>query len=538
MTPIKPRDILFKDEMRAKLSEGAKKIYDVVRITMGAKGRNVIFDQENDDPFILNDGVRCAREVLLADKWERLSASLIRQASEKTNRNAGDGTSLTIVLAYAILIEGLKNIKEGFNPMVLKNEIQEAAKEVVKLINEVAVPVKEADQIRDIATVSSQSEEIGESISEIVKKVGRDMPITVERGGPPGISNKIIDGMQFEKGYISPGFITDPTKMRFDRQECLIAIIDKRLSTKEDVIPILRPLINQAKNGAIEFINLVIVATDLESEAFAILAQNHIKGLLEIQNLKIPISICCVNPMHYGQLKIDFMQDLALTTGASCYSEEDALNLKNFKYEDFGSADRVLVDMFNTTIIGGNGNKEKVEKRIQEVAALREQAEDENSEDIFDRRISMLKGGVGMLLVSAKTKNEDDELMLRVEDAVLATKSAISEGVVTGGGKTLYNISKSPIGAKNTTGVKVIADALEYPIKQIIENAGGTVEEEMSTIVMAGLDDGYNVLNGEIENLKEKGIIDPAKVLREAIENASSIASMLLTTECALTYAE
>lgn len=524
------RQILYEEEMRSKIIAGAKKIYDAVRITMGSKGRNVIYERKDADPLILNDGVRIAREVILENRWEKLGADLLRQASEKTNRNAGDGTTLTVVLAYAILAEGLKAIKgswlkPGANPVFLKREIQNAARDIVKRLKELAQPVESFDDIRNIATISSQSKEIGKTIAEIIEEVGRDMPITVEVGSKLGIHKKIIKGVQFDKGYVNYYYNTDPRRMEFNVEGCHVVVIDERISTLQDVTAILTPLIEgcQATNRKR---NILIICEDAEIEAHAVLLENHMKGKARI---------CVVQPPGMGQHREDFMEDIALITGATYIGREAKLNLKHLTYDHFGYAEKIIANAFNTTIIGGSGHPDDVARRMQEVQTLKEQADDEFLESKLDERISKLKGHVGILQIKASTDSEQEEMLLRIEDAVLATKSAIAEGIVPGGGKTLINCAKTFTTV--TTGDKIIDKICHYPMTQIVQNAGLS-KKDLEDVQNWDDEIGYNTDDCGLVNLFEDGIVDPAKVIREALENASSIATMLLTTGAAMIYSK
>lgn len=520
----KPKEILYKDEMRGRLIEGAKKIYDAVRITMGSKGRNVIFERENAYPLILNDGVRIAREVVPKDKFEELAARLVLQASEKTNRVAGDGTSLTVVLTYAILSEGLKKIANGTNPMSLRKQLNEASKELIEVLQKSAEEIKDNKRVKEIATISSQSEEIGEAIAQIIKEVGKDAPITVEQGNKVGISHKIVKGMQFDKGMITPYFYTNPAKLRFEAEGCHIAVINERLCTFADVAHILEQLANgcEATNRPR---NLLIIVEDMELEALSTALDNKIKR---------GFGVCCVQCPNFGSQRVELMRDIAILTGAEFIGQESALNMDKFEYSHFGYAERVHSDNFTTTIIGGAGPKKAVEDRIAEINAIKEQTSDDFVIEKMQERIGKLRGGVGVLQALFKTDSENEDLMLRIEDAVLATKSALAEGVVPGGGRTLHFLGS--LLQRKSVGHQVIIEATKYPIRQIIENAGGNPDLVTGKLIdeKRKINIGYNSDTEEITDLLKDGVIDPVKVIREAMENAVSIASMILTTECAM----
>jgi len=531
----KTKNILYEEEMRSHLIEGARKIYDAVRITMGSRGRNVIFEREGIDPLILNDGVRIAREVVPSNKFEKLAADLIRQASEKTNYNAGDGTSLTVVLAYAILKEGLVKISNGTNPMVLKKEIKEAVNKLVSDIKTFADTLDDDNNIKQVATISSSSEEVGQSIATIIKKLGKDAPITVDTGHEVGVKHKIVTGMQFSKGMITNHFYTNPVKMRYEAEDgCHVLVVNERLCTFSDVADILETLAVGIENrgggadGKKRPRNLLLIVEDMELEALKTALQNKIK---------MGFNICCVQAPNFQNQRIEFMQDIAILTGGEFIGDEAALHLDRLEYEHFGYAEKVIVDQFNTTITDGLGDKKQIKNRISEIEAIKKQTHDEFNLEKLSERIGKLKGGVGVLEVMAKTESENQDLLMRIEDAILATKSAIAEGVVPGGGRTLHFLGELISTHHKSSGADVLKKAVNYPIKQIIENAGGNADLIMGKLIDEDMDMevGYNCDTNSIVNLEEAGVIDPVKVIREALENASSIASMLLTTECAMT---
>lgn len=397
---------------------------------MGPNGRNAIYDRHDNYPLVLNDGIRICRQVDLADPVEAMAVDLIRQASELTNRTAGDGTSLTVVLAYAIFAEGLKLIENDIiNPMVLKKEIGEAVNRIAEKIKEMAVPADTDELIYQIANISSQSPDIGKAISEIVSKIGRDMPLTVERGSQLGIHTKITDGMRFDKGFVVPHFNNNPERLEFLAEGCHIAVIDQNIGFGKDMIKILETVFLGAEKAQKKR-NLLLVCEDIEREAFVVALQNHLT-----LNSNFFHSVCCVTAPGYGKYRREFMEDLAVLTGATYISPEAGLNMQSIEYKHFGWADKVITDSISTTIIKGAGDKETVANRIKEIEALKKQTTDEFATEKLDERLAKLKGGVGIMQVMAKTDSEQEELMLRVEDAVLAVKSAIAEGILPGEAK-------------------------------------------------------------------------------------------------------
>ncbi|MFN4190301.1 MAG: chaperonin GroEL [Pseudothermotoga sp.] len=517
-----PKLLRFNEEARRSLEKGVNKVADAVRITLGPKGRNVVIEKSWGSPTITNDGVSIAKEIDLEDKFENLGAQLVKEVASKTNDVAGDGTTTATVLAQAMIREGLKNVAAGSNPILLKRGIDKASEKVAKYIKERAKKLSGREDIAHVAAISANNTEIGELIAEAMDKVGEDGVITVEDSKTLETYVEFTEGMQFDRGYISPYFVTDAEKMEVELKEPFILITDKKLSAIKPLIPILEKV---AQTGR----PILAIAEDVEGEALTTLVLNKLKGTL---------SACAVKAPGFGDRRKAMLQDIAILTGGTVISDELGINLEDVTLEDLGRADLVRVKKDDTIIIGGKGNPEEIKKRIAQIKSQIEQTTSEYEKETLQERMAKLAGGVAVIKVGAATETELKEKKHRIEDALSATRAAVEEGIVPGGGVTLLRSRKvledllKNLEGDEKVGATIVYKSLEYPIRQIVENAGydGAVVVEK---VLSSKDEayGFDALKGEYTDMFKAGIIDPAKVTRSALQNAASIAGMLLTTE-------
>lgn len=536
-----PKQILFHEKAREALKRGVDTLADAVKVTLGPKGRNVVLDKGYGAPNITNDGVTIAKEIELEDKFENLGASVIKQAAEKTNDVAGDGTTTATVLAQIMIEEGLKYVKDGADPMWVRRGIEHAAKVTADALSEIAKPVKSSEETAQVATISCESAELGKIIAEAISKVGKDGAITVEESQGTGIEKEIVEGLQFDRGYVSPYMITNAERMEATMESPAILITDRKISSIHDIIPVLEKI---AKSGKKE---LVIIADDIEGEALATLVVNKLRGAFSTLAVKAP---------GFGDRRKEILQDIAVVTGGTVVSEDLGLKLESVELDMFGSARRVVAGKENTTIVGGRGKKSEIEKRIKQLRAQIEETKSEFDREKLEERLAKLSGGVAVLRIGAATETEMKYLKLKVEDAVNATKAAVAEGIVPGGGsallkagvlalKDIKKLQRSETG-KNAEavefGAKIVYRALEEPLRQIVRNTGSRDEEsvvkEISEKLAAapGSNIGFDAVLGEvIPDMLKAGIIDPVKVTKSALSNAASVAAMLLTTEVAIT---
>ncbi|MFN3283609.1 MAG: chaperonin GroEL [Pseudothermotoga sp.] len=517
-----PKLLRFNEEARRSLEKGVNKVADAVRITLGPKGRNVVIEKSWGSPTITNDGVSIAKEIDLEDKFENLGAQLVKEVASKTNDVAGDGTTTATVLAQAMIREGLKNVAAGSNPILLKRGIDKASEKVAKYIKDKSKKLSGREDIAHVAAISANNAEIGELIAEAMDKVGEDGVITVEDSKTLETYVEFTEGMQFDRGYISPYFVTDAEKMEVELKEPFILITDKKLSAIKPLIPILEKV---AQTGR----PILAIAEDVEGEALTTLVLNKLKGTL---------SACAVKAPGFGDRRKAMLQDIAILTGGTVISDELGINLEDVTLEDLGRADLVRVKKDDTIIIGGKGNPEEIKKRIAQIKSQIEQTTSEYEKETLQERMAKLAGGVAVIKVGAATETELKEKKHRIEDALSATRAAVEEGIVPGGGVTLLRSRKvledliKDLEGDEKVGATIVYKSLEYPIRQIAENAGydGAVIVEK---VLSSKDDayGFDALKGEYTDMFKAGIIDPAKVTRSALQNAASIAGMLLTTE-------
>lgn len=518
------KDISFSEEARRSLEKGVNALAEAVKITLGPKGRNVVLDKKFGSPTITNDGVTIAREIELEDPFENMGAQLVKEVATKTNDVAGDGTTTATLLAQAIIREGLKNVAAGANPMILKKGIEKAVAKAVDEVKKVAKPIESKEAIAQVASISAADPEIGRLIAEAMETVGNDGVITVEESQGMGTTLDVVEGMQFDRGYISPYMITDTDKMEAVLDDPYILITDKKIGAIQDILPVLEKVVQSGKQ-------LFLIAEDVEGEALATLVVNKLRGTFTCVGVKAP---------GFGDRRKAMLQDIAVLTGGQVISEEVGLKLENATLDMLGRAAKVKVSKEETTIVEGRGNKEEIDARV---AQIRKQLEDTTSE--FDReklqeRLAKLSGGVAVIQVGAATETELKEKKHRIEDALAATRAAVEEGIVAGGGTALIDVLRN-MGDVNSdivdemTGINIIKKALEEPIKQIANNAGLEGSVVVEKVKESGKGIGFNALTGVYEDMIDAGIVDPAKVTRSALQNASSIAAMLLTTECLIT---
>ncbi len=524
------KQLVFSEEARRKLKNGIDVVATAVATTLGPKGRNVALDRKFGSPTITHDGVTVAKEIELEDPFENMGAQLLKEAATKTNDIAGDGTTTSTVLAHAIVTEGLKTLAAGSNAMLLKRGIEAASKAVAGRITEQAIEVTSQEEIGNVATISAQDREIGELIAEVMDKVGKDGVITVEESRGLKFETEYVEGMQFDRGYISAYFITDSEHMEASIEEPYILIHEKKISAAQDIVPLLEKLVQIGKR------ELVIIAEDIDGEALATLVLNKLRGMLNVLAIKAP---------GFGDRRKAMLQDIAILTGGQVISEETGRKLESTTLQDLGRCEKVVSDKDNTTIVGGKGDSAQIKGRIEQIRIEIEKSTSDYDREKLQERLAKLSGGVAIIRVGAATETELKEKKHRVEDALSATRAAVEEGIVPGGGVALINAMAALDGMKGenedeATGINIVRKALEVPMRKIAENAGkdGSVIVENVRRVQKEKKDiniGYNVLTDEYVNMIKSGVIDPAKVTRGALENAASIAAMILTTEALIT---
>ena len=516
------KELYFGVDARAALKRGVDKLADAVKVTLGPKGRNVVIDKKFGAPTITKDGVTVAKEVELSDALENMGAQMVKEVATKTSDIAGDGTTTATVLAQAVYREGLKNVTAGSNPMALKRGIDKAVTAIVEELKKISVPTAGKKEIAQVASISANNDkEIGELIADAMEKVGKDGVITVEEARGIETTLETVDGMQFDRGYISPYFVTDPDKMESVLEDALILIHDKKISSMKDLLPVLEKVAQMGRP-------LLIIAEDVEGEALATLVVNKLRGTLKVSAVKAP---------GFGDRRKAMLEDIAKLTGGQVVSEEVGFKLENAVVTDLGRAKRVVIDKDNTTIIDGAGESDAIQGRVKEIRAAIEKSTSDYDREKLQERLAKLAGGVAVINVGAATEAEMKEKKARVEDALHATRAAVEEGIVPGGGVALIRAQRALKGLKveehdEQIGVDIVRRAIEEPIRMIVQNAGG----EGSIVVekvRSSKDDafGYNALTDTYENLVTAGVIDPTKVTRSALQNAASIAGLLLTTE-------
>ena len=513
------KKVLYNEEARAALLRGVDQLANAVKITLGPKGRNVVLDKKYGAPNIVNDGVSIAREIELEDPIENMGAQLVKEVATKTNDVAGDGTTTATLLAQSMIHEGMRNVAAGANPMVLKKGIEMAVNRLVEESKKKSVPVKTKEAIAQVASISAADKTVGQLIADAMEKVGNDGVITVEDSKGMGTNLRVVEGMQFDRGYISPYMISDADKMECVMDDPLILITDKKINVLQDILPLLEKVVQSGKE-------LLIIAEDVEGEALATLVVNRLRGALKCAAVKAP---------GFGDRRKAMLQDIACLTGATVISEDMGRKLSSATPADLGSAHQVRITKDNTVIVGGAGDKALIAQRVSQIREQMANTTSQFDKDKLQERLAKLSGGVAVIEVGAATEVEMKDKKLRLEDALNATRAAVEEGIVAGGGTTLVNIQKSLDSLKAEgdvqTGINLVRHAIEAPVRQIADNAGveGAIVVEKIKEAKEGI--GYNAAEDKYEDMMAAGIVDPAKVTRSALQNAASIAALVLTTE-------
>jgi chaperonin GroEL len=520
-----PKQLLFNEEARAALLRGVNIMAHAVKATLGPKGRNVVIDKKFGSPTITKDGVTVAKEIELKEPYEDMGAQMLKEVASKTSDVAGDGTTTATVLAQAIFREGLKNVTAGANPMGLKRGIEQAVEKVVEDLKGMSKTTKDKKEIAQVASIAANNDKtIGNLIAEAMEKVGKDGVITVEEAKAMETTLEVVEGMQFDRGYLSPYFVTDPERMEAVLEDAVILIHEKKVSVMKDMLPLLEQVARSGKP-------FLVIAEEVEGEALATLVVNKLRGTL---------SCCAVKAPGFGDRRKAMLQDIAVLTGGKAITEDLGIKLENIKLEDLGRAKKVVVDKDNTTIVEGHGNTKEIEGRIKQIRAQIDETTSDYDREKLQERLAKLAGGVAVIKVGAATETEMKEKKARVEDALNATRAAVEEGIVPGGGVALLRTSKAldklSLSGDEATGANIVRRALEEPIRQIVENAGheGSVVVE-KVKAATKLSQGFDAETNEYVDMMEAGIIDPTKVERIALQNAASIASLLLTTEALIT---
>ena len=513
------KDIKFSEDARAAMLRGVDKLADTVKVTLGPKGRNVVLEKSYGSPLITNDGVTIAKDIELDDHFENMGAKLVSEVASKTNDIACDGTTTATVLTQAIVREGLKNVTAGANPMGIRRGIELATKAAVEELHSISKVVDSKDAIAQVAAVSSGSEEVGKLIAEAMEKVGNDGVITIEESKGIDTELDVVEGMQFDRGYLSQYMVTDNDKMEAALENPYILITDKKISNIQDILPLLEQVLQQSRS-------LLIIADDVDGEALPTLVLNKIRGTFNVVAVKAP---------GFGDRRKAMLEDIAILTGATVITEDLGLDLKEATIENLGTAGKVVVDKDNTTIVEGSGDKAALNDRVEMIKRQIGETTSDFDREKLQERLAKLAGGVAVVKVGAATETELKELKLRIEDALNSTRAAVEEGIVSGGGTALVNVIKkvSELEAEGdaATGIKIVVRALEEPVRQIAENAGFEGSVVIDKLKNADQGTGFNAASGEYVNMIDAGIVDPTKVTRSALQNAASVSALLLTTE-------
>lgn len=515
------KDILHGIDARKAMEAGINKLADTVKVTLGPKGRNVVLERPYGSPLITNDGVSIAREIELEDKTENMGAQLLREVATKTNDVAGDGTTTATILAQAIVKEGLKNLAAGSNPMILQKGIKKAVDQTVESLKNASVKIDDKASIANVASISAGDKEIGTLISDAMEKVGKDGVITVEESKSMGTTLEVVEGMQFDRGYVSSYMVTDSEKMIAELDNPYILITDKKITSIQDILPLLEQIVQSSRP-------LLIIAEDIEGEAMATLVVNKLRGTFNCVAVKAP---------GFGDRRKDMLQDIAVLTGATVVSSDLGYELKDTTVDMLGTCQKVNVEKENTIIVKGAGDESKVNDRIKQLRAQYEESDSEFDKEKLQERLAKLAGGVAVIQVGAATETELKEKKLRIEDALAATRAAVEEGIVSGGGVALLDTIEdvrpllNEVEGDEKTGVAIVLRALEEPLRQIAENAGREGSVIVEKVMHSKRGEGYDALNNEFVDMIKAGIVDPTKVTRSALQNAASVASMILTTE-------
>ncbi|KQS89188.1 MULTISPECIES: chaperonin GroEL [Chryseobacterium] len=520
------KEIKFDIESRDALKRGVDALANAVKVTLGPKGRNVVIEKSFGAPHVTKDGVSVAKEIELEDRVENMGAQMVKEVASKTNDIAGDGTTTATVLAQAIVREGLKNVAAGANPMDLKRGIDKAVTAVVANLKEQSKEVGDStEMVKQVASVSANNDEtIGSLIAEAFGKVGKEGVITVEEAKGIDTTVDVVEGMQFDRGYQSPYFVTNPEKMLTELENPYILLVEKKISSMKELLPVLEPIAQSGKS-------LLIISEEVEGEALATLVVNKLRGSLKIAAVKAP---------GFGDRRKAMLEDIAILTGGQVISEEQGFTMENISLDMLGTAEKVSIDKDNTTVVNGGGEESKIKGRVNQIKAQMETTTSDYDREKLQERLAKLAGGVAVLYVGAASEVEMKEKKDRVDDALNATRAAVEEGIVAGGGVALVRAIEalanlSGINADETTGIKIVKRAIEEPLRQIVANAGGEGSVIVAKVAEGTADFGYNAKTDEYVNMLEAGIIDPTKVTRVALENAASVSGMLLTTECVIT---
>ncbi len=515
------KQIKFGEDARKSLLEGVNKLADTVKVTLGPKGRNVVLDKSFGAPLITNDGVTIAKDIELEDKFENMGARLVKEVSEKTNDVAGDGTTTATVLAQSMIKEGVKNVAAGADPMAMKRGIDKAVNSAVEELKKISVPVNGKEDIARVASISANNDEVGELIAEAMEKVSKDGVITIEESKTSNTELNVVEGMQFDKGYVSPYMVTDTEKMEAVVDNPYILITDKKISNIQEILPLLENLMQQSGK-------LVIICDDIEGEALSTLVLNKLRGVLNVVAVKAP---------GFGDKRKAMLQDIAILTGGEVITSDLGLELKDTQIEQLGRARQVKVQKENTIIVDGSGDKQQIADRVGQIKAQINETKSEYDKEGLQERLAKMAGGVAVIEVGAATETEMKDKKLRIEDALSATKAAVEEGIVAGGGTALINVAPAVEKTVNELtggeklGATIVLKALEEPVKQIARNAGLEPAVIADNVKKSKVGVGFDASKEEYVDMKKSGIVDPTKVTRSALQNAASIASMVITTE-------
>jgi chaperonin GroEL len=517
------KEIIFNEEARMRIKKGIDKVANTVKVTLGPKGRNVVLERKYGSPTITNDGVTIAKEIDLKDPYENMGAQIIKEVAEKTNDVAGDGTTTATVLTQVLVREGLKVVAAGANPLAVKKGIEKGVEAVVEELKNIAKEVSSREEIAQVASISANDPEVGELIAEVMEIVGKEGVITVEESQTLGLTKEVVEGLQFDRGYISPYFVTDATRMEAVLEDPYILITDQKISALADILPLLEKLVNSGNK------NLLIIAEDVDGEALATLIVNKLRGVLNVVTVKAP---------GFGDRKKELLGDIAVVTGGQVISEELGIKLENADLEMLGRARKVVVDKENTTIIEGKGDEKAIKERIEQIRRQIEVSTSEYDKEKLQERLAKLAGGVAVIKVGAPTEVEQKARQYKIEDALHATRAAVEEGIVPGGGSAFIRVlpvlNEIGLEGEEKIGIEILKKALEAPLRQIAENAGKDGSVIVEEVKKGDQNFGYNALTDEFCDMLKAGVIDPVKVTRSALQNAASAAAMVLTTEAAI----
>lgn len=516
------KDLRYGTEARAELEAGVDKLANAVKVTLGPRGRNVVLEKKFGSPTVINDGVTIAKEIEVEDRFENMGTLLVREVSSKTNDLAGDGTTSSVVLAQAIFHEGVRNVAAGSNPMLIRKGIDEAVAAIVEELERLSTPVDGRKHMEEVATISANDPEVGKLVAEVIETVGKDGVVTVEESKSLTTEFEIVDGLQFDKGYMSPYFVTDPQRMEAVYEDPLILFYEKKLGSVQELLPLLERVVRMGRP-------FIIVAEDVENECLATLVLNRLRANLQLAAVKAP---------GFGDRRKAMMEDMAVLTGGQFISSELGLKLENVTDQMLGSCSRIVMTKDDTTIVGGKGDKSAIEGRVNQIKRQIEQTDSSYDKEKLQERLAKLSGGVAVVKVGAATETELKERKARMEDALASTRAALEEGIVPGGGSALLHAARAldslDLSGDEVTGVRIVRKAVEAPLRTIAENSGAEGQVVVEHVREAGPGTGFNAVTLKYEDLMASGVVDPTKVVRVCIQNAASIAGMLLTTEAAV----